>query len=404
MAIETAALLFNGTVTFTVPTGWTTTNRIHLIGAGQAGGDGVLDAAHGGVGGAGGDYTVLENTTAWNPGDVVTVAIGAGGASGGAIGGDTFIKDAGGTIIALARGGGSGSANVGTLSNAGGAGGNSPLGHGGGGGGGAGGPNGVGGDGGTTSPAQHDLQNNTVTNDGGTGGGAANGGHPGASPATIGGYHISWTDTNYGLDFEIVGGDGGDGGNAGNLYWLSSGNAVPNIGGPMMMNQPGQWGSGGAGGPGYNGNRPYVLDNGITCPPWPVLSEAGKRVQQSWGGGSNGTTGGFGFLWGLFPNFPPTNWNTQSPNYANGRSAGPGGGGGAGGGGYAPFPEYVTAAGRIGGSYGGGGGGGGSTVTGSAVVNGIGGAGADGLIVIAYDASPPPPLRAGYAYAEVLGL
>lgn len=172
-----------GTSSWTVPAG-VTSIQIEVIGGGQSGWIATTNN-----GGAGGDYS-KKNALAVTPGDALNYQVGAGGASGTQTtalnGTDSWLKDAGGTIRALAQGGGSTTGNVGDTSHTGGA-----AGVGQGGGAGAGGPNGNGNSGVTAST---------------TGGsGDAGSGGAGGTAATAG---------SAGTEFGSAGSGGGGGGSA----------------------------------------------------------------------------------------------------------------------------------------------------------------------------------------------
>jgi hypothetical protein len=178
--------------TWTVPSDWTSTNNIYLIGAG---GGGTTSASAGnnraaGGGGGGGGYTVLTNQTLTgaipftigtsagntNGGSTTfnTTNIAGGGSVGTATTTPTSAGGAGGTGTFAGGTGGAGA--VGTAAS---------TGYGGGGGGGAGGPNGVGGNGGNGAPETSSL---SISGGGGGGnGGGSNGGNSGGSLGGRGG-------------------------------------------------------------------------------------------------------------------------------------------------------------------------------------------------------------------------
>ena len=77
------------TTTWTVPSGWSGSNTIHLIGGGGGGGGSRAISSSskvGGAGGGGGGYRVLTNYST-TTGSVISVAIGTGGTAGSAGGG-----------------------------------------------------------------------------------------------------------------------------------------------------------------------------------------------------------------------------------------------------------------------------------------------------------------------------
>jgi hypothetical protein len=71
-----------GTTSWTVPVDWSNNNMIELWGGGGGGGNGGSSSSLAGSGGGGGGYARIVNTTSLTPGQVVTVAVGAGGAYG----------------------------------------------------------------------------------------------------------------------------------------------------------------------------------------------------------------------------------------------------------------------------------------------------------------------------------
>jgi hypothetical protein len=79
---QTAIYLTPGTTSWTVPADWTSDNMIELWGGGGGGGNGGSVSSLAGSGGGGGGYARIVNTTSLTPGQVVTVAVGAGGAYG----------------------------------------------------------------------------------------------------------------------------------------------------------------------------------------------------------------------------------------------------------------------------------------------------------------------------------
>lgn len=215
MAIVT--FILSGTTGWTVPIDWNNSNNIiECVGGG--GGGKIGDGINGGGGGGGGAYSAIVNQT-YSAGFAVTVAVGAGGANPGGLGGDTSIFNTSNTVIVcLAKGGvggtttggagGAAGSGTGTTRTSGGTGGN----YGGGSGGGGGGSGGGTGNG-----------NNGNLGTGGSGGAggsgdAGAGGAGGAINGGTGGAGTEW-DASHGS-----GGGGGGGliaggaGGAGGLY------------------------------------------------------------------------------------------------------------------------------------------------------------------------------------------
>jgi len=320
--------------TWPVPTDWSTTNKIEVIGGG-GGGAGTPNTSNDAGGGGGGGYSSISNIGGLS--GSITVQVGAGGAAGnagaGGAGGDTFFNRTAGaagtcadTTSVCAKGGGGGglpssgaggaaASGTGTTTFSGGAGGtNNNIRNGSVGGGGAGGPGGNGKNaGGNATGASGAGQS-----DGGSGGGGNGGGGAGVNVTDAAADPSSGSNGGTALD-TTAGGTGGAGGAAG-----SPGNS-------------GSHGSGGGGG-----------GSGDT-----------SNGSSSGGAGGGGGTG--------------VDWNS---------SHGAGGGGGGGGG----VPGTSTAAGGAGGAgglYGGGGGGNGLT----SCCNALGGAGGQGIITITYTRS-----------------
>lgn len=163
-----------GTSTWTVPTDWNNSNnKIHCIGAGQAGGE--SNASGRSYGGAGGDYARVENLTL-TPGasenyNVATSSTYTGGNQTADAADDTWFGGTGvGDADVVAAGGGSSNSSSGDIVYYGGASG-PPRAYGSGGGGGSAGNNGGGGNGGAG-------RSNSSQRAGG-GGGGANGGSNG---------------------------------------------------------------------------------------------------------------------------------------------------------------------------------------------------------------------------------
>jgi hypothetical protein len=275
-----------GTASWALPSNWSSTNRIQVIGGG--GGGAAWTYSNGGGGGA---YSSVTNYAGFTYPQTINYSVGGGGGNagygtgGGIAGGDTWFGGTScATSAACAKGGAGGitsggialggqaSAGIGTLKYSGGNGGAS--GYGGAGGGGAAGPNGNGGVGGNYGGGNYS---------GGGGGGGANGG--GAGQTTSSAY---W---------------GGSGGNDG---YTGTGGGVQSYPYFSCVNA-GTNGGGGAGGvatgcPGLNGGGP---DNSIA---------SGYGPGGGGGGGGSGCLGSTG---------------------CGGRSGGSGGnyGGGGGGGG-----------------------------------------------------------------------
>lgn len=364
--------------------------RFHVIGAGQAGFNGANSATPpGGNGGEGGSYaSVLLAAGANN----VTVQIGTEGASNGAAGNDSSVKN-NGVTIALGRGGGSGSSNVGTNINPGGTANTRNVmsgyltGLGGTGGGGAGGPNGPGGNGGDISPKAIKLTDSTVfTFNGGTGGGAGNGGTSGFTAAYAGNNHIGPPIDPFAGSpatiYEFTAGDGGDANSLISPWWFSSGagskvsNAGFYFGGVDAGRGAGVFG--GAGGRGCSDGNHVGYNAYIACNGWlasGIYSLNQKGLSSGLGGGGElATIGSVGSIWGALPlDFTTTVMLSPVPQ----GYAGPGGGGGGGAGG--AFSAAGVKRGSAGAQYGGGGGGGGNWTGGT--TDGTGGAGGPGVIV-----------------------
>ncbi|MBI5457877.1 hypothetical protein HY971_04105 [Candidatus Kaiserbacteria bacterium] len=324
-------LTTTGINTWTVPSDWSSTNTIEVIGAGGGGGNQLGVANDSGAGGGGGAYSKITNLTGLSSGGSVTYAVGAAGthAQPGTDGGDTFFNRTTGsagtcadTTSVCAKGGTGGSAGhpggagtggaagsgTGTTKNSGGNGGNAG-GYGAGGGGGSAGPNGNAGAGG--NGANPFASAKDAGGGGGGSGGGTNGGDGTASAGSIGG-------------------------NGGNNYLGSGGGAGAND-----ADDSGSSGSNGTSGGGGGG-----ADGGPTGP-----SVGGDGSQLS--------------VW------------TQTSNSA---VAGPGGGGGGG----ATHDSGTTSRqGGNAGGYGAAGGGGGSDNGGPS----LGGDGTQGIIVITYTSS-----------------
>ena len=385
--------------TITMPGYWTNNNNIHALGGGQSGA-----RANSGLGGIGGSWSTIANTTAFSPGDLVSINIGVGGTGSLVAGGDTWLKNLSGTKILQAKGGGSGSSNIGDSNHVGGialtptGGGSFGSQRGGGGGGGAAGPNGPGGNSGDiradnaaadTYPMwiQDPLDHTDPTTcwlflqgangfEPGAGGGAGNGGQPGGGTAALAAvlqHRINTISicsragapppTTYNLlgpvntaptfGTAVLPGDGGDG---------------PNVGddGGRMWAQEGPSNSGNGSGGGAGGPTP----GGVT---------------------GNGGTGGS-------PTAPDSIWvDTSGETIFNNFVAGAGPGGGGGGVGVLTSGGATYDPGA-GGLYGGGGGGGIPQTSG-------GGVGAQGVLVFQwlYDAGPSATFITGSTSIQAKG-
>ncbi len=383
--------LHAGTTTWTVPSNYVSLVSIGAIGAGQAGYDGTNGAAApGAMGGAGGSYAGVSSASiAAN--DVLPVQIGTGGASNGANGGDTWIKTAGGSTIALAKGGGSASVDIGTVKYAGGLAqtrtfsGIYDIGKGGGGGGGAAGPDGAGGRGGDLNGYVEISGGGAWTIDNGTGGGGANGGQDGGGTWSVNTpqFHAALYVTDSGgnskrtadtfLTPQVIPGDGGDAG-PGMYTFLSPDTLGPNVGtGFCGLANIGVYGQGGrAGKAGFTASAYFTPDIGVAA--FGFQSDNRRTIGAHLGGAFGGGAGRL-LAWSVV-------------------AVGPGGGGG--GTGYGVFGS-----GAAGGNYGGGGGGGANSASALS-----GGPGADGVLVIIYDTEgtgPPPVGGPIQTYDRVFG-
>lgn len=262
-AYAATVILTSGT-TWAVPSDWSNTNTIEVIGGGGGGANGQTAGAspvRGGGGGGGGAYSKISNTTALAGGSTVTIQVGAAGgvAAGGT---DTFLCSgtancasiAGTAVIVGAKAGtgasgvtagvgGAGASGVGATKFSGGGGGGvgtatSKGGSGGGGGGGAGGTVGAGNTGATSANAGADL--GTAGGAGGqgnvtTGGAGGTGGTGGAGAGGTGGAGGN------GAEFDATHGSGGGGGGGGGGGRDQNGGAA---------GASGTYGAGGGGGGG----------------------------------------------------------------------------------------------------------------------------------------------------------
>ncbi len=319
-------LTTTGSGTWVVPSDWNNSaNTIEVIGGGGGGRKSVSDG-HIGTGGGGGAYSKATNVTL-TPSSTVNIFVGAGGAaatgvgaSGGA-GGDTYLcSDQTGNCSDTSGTFGS-SVKAGAH-------------------GGAGATTTVGGAGGSVTGAV-----GSVTSAGGAGGNVGNDFTGGAGGGGAGGVGSGLTGKAGGLPGASANGGSGGGGAGGTSSTSGSNAASGNIGG-AGGNGPTGTGSGAGGTTGVAG----------------TAGTAGTGAGGGGGGGAsgannvgNGGAGGSGSEWDS--------------------THGAGGGGGAGGG--SSTNTSGTDVAGAGGLYGGGGGGGGWQ-------DGLGGAGAQGIIVITY--------------------
>ena len=250
-------VLTSGT-SWTVPSDWNDgSNTIEVIGGGGAG---AAPGGQGEGGGGGGAYSKAVNVSL-TPGATVSIAIGAGGASAGAVGGDTYLCSsssgcasiAGASVVCGAKGGSGGSggsggagggsgSGIGATRYSGGNGGDASTfgNNAGAGGGGAAGPNGAGANGGT----------NTTSYDS-SGGGGSGGGSAGSN--AIGGPGAGGNNFSGSGGGSAPAGDGSDGGGGGGG---SNGSGTGGgDGGAGVDFADGSYGAGGGGGGGgYNHN------------------------------------------------------------------------------------------------------------------------------------------------------
>lgn len=289
----TKVIVMTAGVTFSVPADWNNSdNFIYCIGGGQGGETGLNAVDGGGDGGDGGDFAQVTNAVLLG-GSTVSINIGTGGTGGISPndGTDTWIKDNGGTQIALAPGGGSATGAVGSVTNAGGAGGGGGD-NGGSGGGGAAGPNGVGGTG-------EDVGGTVNDNPGGGGGGNGGGYDAGGSGSNLPNF---WP-----LNLDGYGGENFDG-VGGGRYTSTPDGSFP---------EDGVLGGGGGGGlNGSFGNTSFAGANGGDGAEWEDTDTAEIA-------GSGGGAGGGGGLPGLF------GASTGGDGGDGGLYGGGGGGGGA---------------------------------------------------------------------------
>src|SRR5215216_2467307 len=86
MAVKVIFLTTTGAGSWTIPSDWTSTNTIEVLG----GGGGGRTAAAGGGGGGGGQYRKLSNVSTYTPGStLINFSVGAAGSAGNA-GGNTW--------------------------------------------------------------------------------------------------------------------------------------------------------------------------------------------------------------------------------------------------------------------------------------------------------------------------
>ncbi len=238
---------------FTVPSDWTSTNTIEVIGGGGGGQNASAPSPWGGAGG-GGAYSRITNFSL-TAGATVNYSVGSGGAASiagvnvGTAGGDTWFNGAGLFSASVsAQGGQIGNSNVSAQGGAGGA-----------------AANGTGGfkySGGSGAPASQSV------NSGGGGGAAGPGGNGG----------------NGGLGFNTTGlGGGGGGGGGGN-------SAVGGGGGNFNGATGGAAGAGGAGGGGAGGAGATYNASGSTA----AAGANGTNWDSSHGAGGGGGGGAGG--------------------------------------------------------------------------------------------------------------
>ncbi len=231
-------------------------------------------------------------------------------------------------------------------------------------GGGAGGSRGAAGGGGAYSRATNAVlpMGRTVAYNIGTAGVGWGYGGPTNGGATYFGAYYCYAQGGYvGGDLSLTGGTGGQSSGYGNVNYVGgNGGGASNVWDGIRTFNGG--GGGGAGGPNGNG---YSGASGVAA----SVGGNGGYGGAGYGGGGGGG-GGFTYYWAY------TYGGTGGTAYngAEWSSAGSGGGGGGGGGG------YYGGAGGHGGYYGGGGGGGAQGYA----VDGYGGYGRQGVVVITY--------------------
>ncbi len=121
IAADSTSFITSGT-SWSVPSDWSTTSKIEVIGGGGGGANGSPNQGGSGAGGGGGGYSLISNTTALSAGATVMIAVGPGGIIGGN-GGDTYLCKSntlancssitGTDVIVGAKGGAGGSAQTG---------------------------------------------------------------------------------------------------------------------------------------------------------------------------------------------------------------------------------------------------------------------------------------------------
>jgi hypothetical protein len=121
MAFVPGSFTARGALTFTVSQNWTVPAGVHKIKiiaiAGGGGGGGGYSSTYTGGGGASGAIQYAEAIV--NPGDELTIVVGAGGSPGaggsnptsGGSGGNTFVNGPGGALVNAYGGGGGGAAS-----------------------------------------------------------------------------------------------------------------------------------------------------------------------------------------------------------------------------------------------------------------------------------------------------
>lgn len=290
----------------TIPSDWTSTNHIEVVGAGGTGA--TASASLGGAGGGGGGYARLNNQ-AFTGGTNVGFFLGVGGGGGGGWG-DTYFcsstlscnNSGAANVIAAAKGGGNAAgaaggqggagitpASGGTLYTGGNGGtGNATAYYPGAGGGGAAGPNGNGGPGGNTGAGVG------YGGSGGGGNGKSGGGNTGGGPTTTtGGTGGAGYSGGAGGSGGSPGGTGTNGGGGGGGRGTGTSSGTGGTGGTGSMAD--EWGSsvqgtgGGAGGGGANGRT-----NNGTRAGGPGGVPGGNTGAGGGGGGSGNVSSGGG--------------------------------------------------------------------------------------------------------------
>jgi hypothetical protein len=230
-ALKVYQITNTATTSWTVPSDWnSSSNTIHLIGAGGGGGGSRATSTTnkaGGAGGGGGGYTAVTNYST-TPSSSITVAIGTGGTAGAGSGGTGGTGGTTSWAITNTATGGTGGSTTTTPTSVGGTGGSGTYSGGaggagsttttsgvivtGGGGGGSAGPNGAGGAGGIG------FANATTANTAGGGGGGNGGGSAGGNASSAlggtGGNNFGGMGGGASNTAGTVGGGGGGGVNA----------------------------------------------------------------------------------------------------------------------------------------------------------------------------------------------